>query len=413
MKIRNVMFVTIISLLVILFCGCGKNDTDTMVDITYNDLSKDDSFKDEAEEANYSLESSTYVENMSISENEITVIMVGDMLLHDRIEKYARMDDGSYEYSAIFEHVKDDIESADLAIANQEVMIGGEELGVSGYPSFNAPYSFADELAKTGFDVICQGSNHALDKGGKGIVNCLSYWENHYPDIGVLGIHDSKEDQDEIYVWESEDTNIKIAILNYTYGTNGIKLPDNMPYAVDYLSEERVISDLNRAEELADFTIVCPHWGEEYSLEVSSFQQKWAKLFVENGADLIIGTHPHVIEPIEVVMDEQNKNTIPIYYSIGNFVNWTSGTGSGVSNRMVGGMARIVLNCTKEGVYVKENDVIPLVSHVTSKENGVTVYRLDDYTKELAEENEINNQTTDFSLDYCKQLVEKVWGISE
>lgn len=345
-------------------------------------------------------------ENIQDANNKdtISIIMVGDMLLHDRIEKYSMNEDGSYDFSAIFENVSDEISSADIAIANQEVIIGGEQLGISGYPAFNAPYEFADELAEAGFDVICHGSNHALDKGGKGITNCLEYWANKHPEIEILGIHDSVQDQDSICIYSLENPQINIAILNYTYGTNGISLPENMPYAVDYLSEERVIADLQKAEEMADFTIVCPHWGTEYSLEANASQQKWAELMVENGADLIIGTHPHVIEPVEMI-----DNT-PVYYSIGNFVNWTSGEGAGVSNRMVGGIACIELGVEKDNLSINHYDVIPIVSHVTSMQNGVTVYRLDEYTDELAGKNEIIKQAPDFSLLYCNELVEKIWG---
>ena len=341
--------------------------------------------------------------------NDVTIVMVGDMLLHDRVESSAKREDGSYNYDAIFSNVKDDIEKADIAIANQEVIIGGSELGISGYPTFNAPYEFGDALVETGFDIVCHGTNHALDKGEKGLTNCLNFWHENHPEIGVLGIHDSYEDQDEIYIYEING--IKIAMLNYTYGTNGIELPASMPYGVDYLSEDRIIEDLDEAEEIADFTIVCPHWGTEYSLTPDSSQKKWAGIMVAHGADLIIGTHPHVIEPVEVIEDEASGNSAVCYYSLGNFVNWTSGKGQGVSNRMVGAMATVTIGLDENNeVIIKEYDAVPLVSHVTSGTDGVTVYKLEDYTDELAEKNEIISQASDFSLEYCKNLVEEVLG---
>ena len=123
---------------------------------------------------------------------------------------------GNYDFSAVFAQMKEEIQAADLALVNQEVILGGAQLGVSGYPAFNAPYELGDALADTGFDVILHATNHALDKGKKGILNCLSFWQENYPDIAVLGIHDSQEAQQEIYVYEQQG--IRIAILNYTYG---------------------------------------------------------------------------------------------------------------------------------------------------------------------------------------------------
>jgi len=339
----------------------------------------------------------------------ISLIMVGDMLMHTPVEKSALQEDGSYDYFAIFAETADLIVEADLALVNQEVIIGGEELGISGYPAFNAPYELGHELVEVGFDVICQGTNHALDKGRKGLLNCINFWEENYPEVAVLGIHDSRESQDEIYVYEQDG--IKIAILNYTYGTNGIPLPDGMDYAVDLLEKEKVESDIQRAEELADFTIVCPHWGTEYELGVSAMQKKWTAIFLENGVDLVLGTHPHVIEPIEWVRDEETGQEMLVYYSLGNFVNWTSGSGAGIANRMVGGMAKVTIERDEKGkVAIAEYDVEPLVCHLQEGINGVKVYPLDNYTTELAATNEIIKQDSAFSLEYCQELCKKVWG---
>jgi len=183
-----------------------------------------------------------------------------------------------------------------------------------------------------------------------------------------------------------------------------------MPYAVDLLKEERVIEDIKRAEELADFTIVCPHWGTEYLLSIDSWQQKWAEIFLENGVDLVLGTHPHVIEPMEWVIDEENGHEMLVYYSLGNYVNWTSSSGEGIANRMVGGMAQVTLERDEdEKVYIAEYDVEPLVCHLQEGINGVTVYPLDAYTEELAAQNEIIGQDAAFSLDYCIKLCEDIW----
>lgn len=342
--------------------------------------------------------------NGSVDETQtVELVMVGDILLHDPVEAAAKKEDGTYDFHFLFAEIQDEIAAADVALVNQEVIIGGEELGVSGYPAFNAPYEIADTLQDAGFDVICHGTNHALDKGGAGIRNTIQYWNTNYPEMVICGIHGSAEDQNTLRIIEKNG--IRIAVLNYTYGTNGIDLPADMPYAVDYLEESRVAADLEAAEAAADITIVCPHWGIEYQLEPSAEQQRWAEFMVEHGADVIIGTHPHVIQSI------QEEDGVPIFYSLGNCLNWTSDSGSGIANRMVGGMARIKIEKQADGsTTVADYGVEALVSHVTPGPEGVTVWPLQDYTETLAQENAIRNQDSAFSMEYCQNLCDTVWG---
>ncbi|MBE5866260.1 MAG: CapA family protein [Lachnospiraceae bacterium] len=349
------------------------------------------------------------LEDLVYSPPTVSLVMVGDILLHTPLAESGLREDGSYDFTAVFANTKDVIQEADLALVNQEVIIGGVELGVSGYPAFNAPYELGDALVDAGFDVVCHATNHTLDKGKKGAVRCLEFWKLNYPEVAVLGINETAEEQDEIYIYEQDD--IRIAILNYTYGTNGIPLPEDMPYVVNLLEEERVVADLQRAEELADFTIVCPHWGTEYLLGTDSWQQKWTEIFLKNGVDLVLGTHPHVIEPVEWVYDETTGKEMLVYYSLGNFVNWTSGRGAGVANRMVGGMAEITLEKLEDGtVSVADYGVTALVCHVTDGQDGVTVYPLADYTDELGQQNQIVDQDGNFSREYCVGLCNEVWG---
>lgn len=341
-----------------------------------------------------------------VSDDEVTLVMVGDVLMHDKVIRSGLQSDGSYDFDGLFSHVKREIEEADIALVNQETILGGKELRYSGYPSFNSPTEVGDAEADAGFDVILHGTNHALDRSARGIENCLSFWEKDHPEIEVLGIHDSEKDKQEISIIECDG--IKIAILNYTYGTNGIQMPKGKGYLVDYLDEEKVRADIAEAEKKADITIVCPHWGTEYSLDISSAQKKWAEIFLECGADLCIGTHPHVIEPIEVLKDDMGHE-MPVYYSLGNFVNYTSGTGKGVMNRMVGGIAIIKIGRDRQGkVKVLDTSVRPVVCHLSKDE--ISAYYLDEYTETLAKQNLIRSQDPDFSLEACEELVDKVWG---
>ena len=280
---------------------------------------------------------------------------------------------------------------------------------MTGYPEFNAPYEVADALNETGFDVILHATNHALDRGNKGLITCIEYWRNNYPDMAVLGIHDSRESQDNIYVYEQDG--IKIAILNYTYGTNGEVMPSGMPYAVDLLDEEKVVADIKRAKEISDFVVVCPHWGTEYKLGIDSKQEKWANIFLENGVDLVIGTHRHVIEPIEMLTDENTGHQMLVYYSLGNFCSWTSDEEPDAVDRSIGGMAEVVLQKGEDGqVYISDYGIQPLVCHLTYDAKGVTVYKLQDYTAELAGKSIVKQKNGEFSLALCTNLCDEVWG---
>jgi len=341
--------------------------------------------------------------------DSMQIVMVGDMLIHKPILDSAKQEDGSYNFDHLFVNVKDYISAADLAIANQETIMGGDRYGYTGYPSFNTPFAISDAEVNAGFDVLLFATNHALDKTKKGILNCMEYLDTTHPDLGYVGINHSQEEQDN-HIYTYEANGITVAILNYTYGTNGLAIPSDMPYIVNILEEEKVRSDIRKAEEIADFTIVCPHWGTEYKLEPDSSQEKWANIFLEEGADLVLGAHPHVIEPIEWLTHE-NGNKMLVYYSVGNFVHGTSSSGKGVSNRMVGGIADVTLERNEETgeVEIIHHGVTPIVCHI-AKGTEYTVYYLEDYTEELASQNLILSQDSEFSKAHCDALVDQVWG---
>lgn len=376
--------------------GCGEKETK-------QDTELDEKTVNETETENTSVEESETEE-----ENEtVQIIMVGDMLMHDRVYESGEQDDGTYNFDHLFTNVTDFVQSVDLALVNQETIIGGTELGLSGYPCFNSPYELADAELKAGFDVLLQATNHAMDKGKTGILNDINYLRDSVPELTYLGIHDTKESYDSVYICEVNG--IKIAILNYTYGTNGIPLPEDMPYAVSMLEEEKVLADIKYAEEMADFTIVCPHWGTEYVLETDYMQAQWTQLFLENGVDLVIGAHPHVIEPIEWVEDEDGHKML-VYYSLGNFVNGTSSEGHGVTTRMVGGMADVTIGRLEDGsVAIIDDDIHPLICHIDENES-YTTYFIEDYNEALASENLILRQDDSFSLEQCQDIVDTVWG---
>lgn len=385
--------------------GCGKTVAQVIAEEKGTSVESEDILTDTNTKADSEIVSST--EKKMLDKNTVEFIMVGDILLHDKVEESGRQRDGSYNFDHLFKYTADRIQEADIALVNQEVILGGEELGISGYPTFNGPFEVGDALAKAGFDIVLHATNHAMDRGTEGIENCINFWETSHPELAYLGIHSSEESQNDIYI--REVNGIKIAFLNYTFSTNGIEVPKDQTYLVDMLEEDKVIADLEAAETQADFTIVLPHWGSEYEHGTTEEQAYWSKIFLEYGADLCIGTHPHVIEPIRWEEDEEG-NKMLVYYSIGNYVNATSGTGAGVADRMLGGMAKVTIGRNGDRTEIVAYDVEPLICHVAEGIGELTVYPIEDYTAELALENEIRDQDSTFSLKYCRNLVNQIWG---
>ena len=332
---------------------------------------------------------------------EVSISMVGDVLMHNPTLKSGLQEDGSYNYDHLFKNVKKHMENTDISLANQEVILGGTDLGISAYPAFNAPQELGDSLVQSGFNTILHATNHTLDKGEKGVDSALTYWKEKHPETTVLGIHESQEDRDQIYIFEKKG--FKIAILNYTYGVNGNRIPEDRSYIVDLMDKSQMERDIQKANELADYVIVCPHWGTEYVFEATDEQKEWTEFFLKQGVDLVIGTHPHVIEPVEWVEDGENK--MLVFYSLGNFVScqdkWY---------RMLGAMANVKLLKDADGnVTVTEYGVEPLVTHIAGK-TEYTTYYLKDYTEELAKKNKIRNVDSSFSVEKLKELSKEVFG---
>lgn len=332
---------------------------------------------------------------------EVSISMVGDVLMHNPTLKSGLKEDGSYRYDHLFKHVKKQMQESDISLVNQEVILGGTELGISAYPNFNAPQELGDALVNSGFNTILHATNHTLDKGEKGVDNALAFWKEKHPDTAVLGIHESQKERDNIHIFEKRG--FKIAILNYTYGTNGMPVPEERPYLIDLMDKEQMEKDLKKANELADYVIVCPHWGTEYVFEATEEQKEWTQFFLKQGVDLVIGTHPHVIEPVEWVEDGENK--MLVFYSLGNF---TSSQDSWY--KMLGAMANVTLLKDADGkVTVTDYGVEPLVTHIAAG-TDYTTYYLKDYTEELAKKNKIRNVDSSFSIEKLNKLSEEVFG---
>ena len=246
------------------------------------------------------------------TEYSVTLIFGGDLMQHQPQITAAKTATG-YDYSDCFTLMKPEIERADLAIANFEVTLGGPPY--KGYPQFCAPDEYLFAVQEAGFDVLTTCNNHSVDTYGRGIDRTILMMDS----IGMphLGTYRNQAERDAQYPFIIERNNIRICLLNYTYGTNGIRVPD--PYIVNALDTAIIARDIQRARELNPDVIICmPHWGDEYHLLPNEGQKRLANWMFEHGVDHIIGGHPHVVEPIEVREGEDGRHLLA--YSLGNYI---------------------------------------------------------------------------------------------
>lgn len=349
-------------------------------------------------------EASGTAQNKNIAENKsktVDLIAVGDDLIHTSIYKSCKTGKG-YNFDSLFQHVRKDIQAADLAVINQETIL--VDKNYSGYPSFGSPKAVADAIAKAGFNVVTHATNHTLDRGTGAITGTLKYWNKKYPDINILGIHKSKKAAGKITVVKKNG--IKIAMLNYTYGLNGYRLPAGKGYMVDLLTtknKSKIKKDIKKAKKKADFVIVFTHWGTEYRYSPDSSQKNWADFFLESGVDLLVGAHPHVLEPYKMLKGKNGKKML-VYYSLGNFVSSQNRV-----PRLLGGMAKVTIVKDSKGTRIKKYTMDPLVTHIGK---SYTVYKLSDYTDTLARKNAIRriSPSESFSVKSLKKLYKRITG---
>jgi poly-gamma-glutamate capsule biosynthesis protein CapA/YwtB (metallophosphatase superfamily) len=260
---------------------------------------------------------------------EASLIAVGDYLIHSSVYKDAnRLANGDgYDFKPMISYIKEIVSNYDIAYYNQETILGGSELGLSDYPTFNSPYEAGDAMLDAGFNLVSLATNHTMDSGKKAVENSCKYWQSK-ENVLTTGSYCSEEERNKINI--KEINNIKYTMLNYTYGTNG------MPVANDYLVnvwptdidninnpekdtkyqayKKQVKEDIDKVKDKVDFLIVAMHWGVEYTHEPTAYEKDMASYLASLGVNLIIGTHPHVIQPVTWIDDTL------VIYSLGNFI---------------------------------------------------------------------------------------------
>lgn len=294
----------------------------------------------------------------SREETSVSFAVFGDNLIHEPIYRYGLREDERFEF--LFENIRETIEKYDVAVINQETPLTDDPSLYGDYPRFGTPVNVGQAIADAGFAAVTCATNHCLDRGAQGIDFTKAFFTSR--GIACLGIQ-AEEEKEYVPCEIIRRNNIRFALLNYTYGTNGIPVPEENPCMVHLLEdEERVREDIKKAGEEADFVILFVHWGTENAAQPDAFQEKWSQIFLEAGADVVVGTHPHTLQPCEMLKGEDGREML-VYYSIGNYISAQS-----EKSCVRGGMAEFTVSLTQDGYRITDYGLRPLV--ITWQEGG-------------------------------------------
>ena len=328
----------------------------------------------------------------------VSFCATGDNLIHAPIYNQAKTENG-YDFTAAYQNVADMIARADVAVLNQETLICNDMYEPSTYPCFNSPIALGDHMIDIGFDVFTLANNHCLDYGEKGMSYSLDYWDGK--DQVTAGTYRDIADKNNIRV--AEYGGIKFSFLSYTQYTNGLSLPQGSEMVIGDVNDlEGMIADVKAAKQLSEVCVVALHWGIENSDQIEDWQRTYAQALADAGADIIIGNHPHVLRDIEMIKREDGGETL-CAYSLGNFISSQS-----VGQNLIGGILEFNVTLTEGEKYAEISDVKlnPIVTHYDYGYSNVRLYKLSDYTPELASSHGVREYST-FSYDYILEVLKK------
>ena len=319
-----------------------------------------------------------------------TFLALGDIVAHDQLVYQGRTGYNEYDFTHIFAPMASVVASYDVAAITQETPFVTDDADVSGYPCFGTPVQMGDAIRQSGFDVVVGATNHSMDKGTYGIDTTLSYWEAH-PEITHLGMHRNPQDANSVSV--REVNGIKIAFTDCTYGLNGFVLPEGYEHTVDLLYDlDQICDNIRTSRDKVDVVVAFVHMGEEYATVPSDEQRDVAARLVDAGADVVIGSHVHVVQPCEEITTAAGNHGV-VYYSIGNHV-----SNQIEAANMLGGAASMTFEKTSYADGTSKTEVIehsfePVVCHF---DGGTTCeYFLVDYPDEKASYNGGGAYSTD------------------
>lgn len=339
-----------------------------------------------------------------LPDSTVHFVAAGDNLIHSNIyeQAAARSVSDDYDFDFPYENIEDIIKSSDIAFINQETIINSI-YKPSSYPAFSTPIEMGDKLISLGFNVITHSNNHVLDKGAKGANSCLDYWQDK--PVTVIGLYRNQQDMENIKTITKNG--ITFSFIGITEHTNGIPFPKNSDLKIIYTKDEETIQHLiKKAKTLSDVVVVCPHWGEENSNNINDKQIELAKKLTSWGADIILGTHPHVLQKIDTVTSE-NGNKSVVYYSLGNFI-----SAQNVGNNLIGGIADfdVIKNNNTGKIRVENIKLIPVITHYTGSYNNIKIYPYSMYNDTLCNAHGVRRKTPNFSIDYIDNILKKYIG---
>jgi poly-gamma-glutamate capsule biosynthesis protein CapA/YwtB (metallophosphatase superfamily) len=284
----------------------------------------------------------------------ITLSAVGDLMCHSVQYNYARVDEDSFDFNPVYRDVKRYLSKSDFAFGNLETVTAGKSIGYSGYPFFNTPDEYISALSNAGFDLITTSNNHSLDRGEAGLLRTIGQIKKN----GLLynGTFTSREDREKIRVIDIKG--IKVAFLAYTFGTNGIPVPKGKSYLINLIDFDLIEKDITQARKIgSDIVLVHYHFGEEYQRVPNSYQDEVVRKTISFGADIIIGGHPHVLQPCEYFKTVNAVlDTGVVLYSLGNFISnqrWRYSDAGVILN------INITKNMKSTEIYISDVEYIP------------------------------------------------------
>ena len=302
----------------------------------------------------------------------IKILSVGDIMFHMPQVKAAHLEDGSYDFTESFKYVKKHISNADIALANFETVTAGNDKAFSGFPQFNSPKETLGALKDTGFDILSTANNHSLDQGKEGIINTL----NNIEEFGLKSAGSYKDREKKFLI--EEKNGIKVGFLAYTYGLNGLDMylsEEELSYMINLIDEEKIKEDIEDIKKEVDLVVVSAHWGVEYQRQANDFQIDLAHKMVDWGANIVFGSHPHVLQGSEIIEKDGKDNFI--IYSMGNFISNQRKDTMGNSFTEDGVMVEVDIekDMKKDETIIKEVNFLPTWIDKYS-ENGISKYRI-------------------------------------
>ena len=332
----------------------------------------------------------------------------GDAIVHEGIwmeaQKTARNAGlgEDYDFSHLFREIADDIAAYDISFINQETLMAGAEYGYSAYPRFNTPRELAYELVETGFDVVNIANNHMMDMLPEGLAATIEFWDTQ--PVTLIGGYKNTQDYNTARIVNVNG--IDIAFLSYCYGTNGLSMPAGYDMIIPYLDETVIRAQTAAAREMADFIVVSVHWGEDSYQPLTEQQKTFAKIFADCGVDVVVGHHPHLIQPVEWI-EGRDGHRMLCAYSLGNFFSLMA-----KAENMVGGLLSLDFVVEGDEKRLENVQFIPTFFYYKTTFFGQTILYQKDYTEAMAQGHGVqnyaaaNNKTAAELIAYTRRLID-------